>query len=695
MDLTDPLGPVEAMLDGLAAQSGIDIGHRTRTTDALRGETLTVDITGAPGDLLQYVLEAVAPDGYLLLLEPVAAGRFQLIALQARTSEGQGVALVLSEDPTVEGLFRSGETAASLGKLVVLPQGGVLSVGVTREFQRLGYRTSFRATGPGTIALTVRLGRAIRRVKIHGHVPLSKREVQRVLSFDARPGALARGVCSDADNINKRRPDPCPDDDLACRAWRDAEVERLTRLLFDEGYLRGTAKISLACGRPGRTRGRRRRAEEEVTLHVFLNKGKAFRVRGMAVTGNLSTQDQRWIRRVFRPTVGPFIPIPKRVTRRHIERARDQVAREYAEPRAGPAQGSRRQLELPYPGVRVETNFDRLDPKSLPAGRTLPLKVDVQLGEGVQTEFVGNNRIGDSRLTRELQLWARREPASGATAARESENLRAYYQSRGYLLAEIGGTLQDFGSLKKLRFDIHEGPRVRIGAVTLQRSADVPEPVMDFIRDTWLAERQVAPRGSFVDNEARADLATLLAAFNEQGYLCATASMRVAFWPEGFDEPGASAVIDPRSELAVAGEPTWLQRGLDRGGLDQLAKNQRASLYVRIEVVAGPRVVTSGRETAQYLEEPIPGSRVIRNLPTAPSGEWGVPRMLRDGPLRRPGDERAGGVPLHLTLGRETVRSIASKYRRAGYPVADAELRWVYIRPGGERVAVNAADRLA
>lgn len=695
VDLTDPLGPIEAMLDGLAEQPGVFVGHRTRTTDALRGETLSVDITGAPGDLLQYVLEAVALDGYQLLLEPVAAGRFQLIALQARTSEGQGVALVLSEDPTIEGVFREGETADALAKLVALPKGGVLRISVTRELERLGYRTSFRATGPGTIALSIRLGRAIRRVEVHGYVPLSEREVRRVLSLDSRPGSLARGGCTDNKKVLETRPDPCAEGDLACQAWREAEVERLERYLFDEGYLKATAELSLECGRPGTTRARKLRAAQEVVLHVYLDKGPAYRVRAMKVTGNLSTQDQRWIRRVFRPTVGPFIPIPKRVTRRHIEQARERVAREYAQPRSGPGRGTRRQLELPYPGVVVDTNFDRLEPESLPAGRELPLEVDVQLGEGVQTEFSGNDHIGAGRLRGELQLWDRREPATSTTALRESENLRAYYQSRGFLLAEVTGDRQDYGSLKKLRFEIREGPKVRIRDVTLVRPPDVPEPVMDFIEDSWRSERQVAPRGSFIDSEARSDLATVLAAYNEQGYLCATARMRVAFWPEGLSEPGANAAIDPLTEIAEPGQPSWLERGMDARGLAAIRQNNRASLYVVIEVVPGPRVMTSGRESVRYLEEPIPPSREIRYLPESPSGgEWGLPRILRDGPLRRPDDERAGGIPLRLTLARETERDIAKRYRTSEYPVADAEVRWKMATPDGASVSVASAERL-
>src|SRR5690606_35457074 len=232
----------------------------------------------------------------------------------------------------------------------------------------------------GEITVQVEPGRMIRRVRVHGHVPLSKREVRRVLSPQARPGAMAPGRCQEANELRSRprqvvpgdrgpersgRDDEgergrrrsggearrhrwriCAEDDLACREWESTELHRLERFLFDEGYLAGRASLAFACG-----------AGEEVDLHVTLRKGKAYRMGAMKVTGNLSPQDQRWIRRVFRPTVSPFIPIPSRITRKRVENAKERVAREYAQPRSGARGGARRQLQYPYPGVRVDTDF--------------------------------------------------------------------------------------------------------------------------------------------------------------------------------------------------------------------------------------------------------------------------------------------------------------------------------------------------
>jgi outer membrane protein assembly factor BamA len=458
----------------------------------------------------------------------------------------------------------------------------------------------------------------------------------------------------------------------------------MERYLFDQGFLKGTVRFGLRCGLPG-----------EADLMVYLEKGPAYRVKDIKVTGNASTADQRWIKRMFKPRVGPVLPIPKRITRKHIDEAKDRVEREYAEPKAGPGSGARRQLELPYPGVRVDTNFDRLEPKDLPPkGRRFELDVDVQLGNGVPTRFLGNQRVTDNRLRKQLQLFKRREPATSVSAMREAENLRNYYQTRGHLFAAVEGKYQDFGTLKQMTFVIDEGPRVRVRGVDLQIPEEVPGLVMRDIQQKYRRERKISARGRFTDADALADLGVLLSAYAERGYLCARAQMRIAPWPEGLDQNGANAVIDPMTALDADGDPKWIESQLDAAGLAALREEARSGVYVRIEVVPGPRVLTSGREAVTHLDIRIPSSREVEGLPASGSGDWGAPRMLRDGSLRRKNDERSGGIPLKLTLDRDVEREISTRYRNTGYPLGDAEVRWVYTDASGTTHRVAQVERL-
>ena len=219
VDLADPMGPVEAALDGLAAQ-GLTVTKRRRSVGALQGEVLTATISGAESELLLYVLDQVAEDGYQFLLAPVAPQSFELITLRARAGQGRGVDLVNVDDVEIDGTFRTGEDSEGLRKFTALPPGGVVPIEITDELSAVGYEATISATGPGRIRILVRPGRALRRIRVRGYIPLSERNVRRVLSPAARPGSLARGSCVDPKTLRRDRPDSvCEEGDLACRQW--------------------------------------------------------------------------------------------------------------------------------------------------------------------------------------------------------------------------------------------------------------------------------------------------------------------------------------------------------------------------------------------------------------------------------------------------------------------------------------------
>lgn len=685
VDLVDPLGPIDAALAALE-DAGFEVTGRRRFSSALQGDVLTAELRGTEVGLMRYVLSKVADDGYQILLEPVAQDTFEFVAIRARPGQPRGVAIVDVQKIELTGAFRKGEDASTLRKIADVPPGGVINIGHGDALRAIGYDLDFRAGGDGVLSVRVEAARSIRRVRIRGNIPLPEREVRLVLGPESRPGSIAKGECISRRKLRKDPPaSMCAPDDLTCRQWERDQIERIERFLFDQGYLRGTATLATVCGRD----------RDEADLFVSLDKGKPFRVEDIRISGNLGTREHDWVRRVARPTLGPLLPFPTRITRKHIEKAKERIEMEYARPRSTFRSGARRELQLPYPGVQVETNFDDLTREDVPQGTNeMRLIVDVQLGNGVKTAFLGNERITNSRLADQLQLFQRREPATATAVAREAANLRNYYQTRGFLLAEVEGRFQDFGALKQMTFVIDEGPRVSIRDIELERPEGVPPAVWRGIVRNYRREREVATRGRFVDAQARDDLATLLSSLAAEGYLCAQARMRVAFFPEGFARTGAYAILDLGSEVDSATEPSWLERQLDPAGLAAVRKRRRAGLYVKIDIDAGPRVLTSGREVVQHLEIPIPPSREVANLPTTARGSWGAPRMLRDGPLRRRGDERAGGIPLSLTLDRDAQREIVRNYRAEGYPLADAELRWVYTDSRGTLHTVAQAERL-
>lgn len=688
VDLADALAPVDAALDALRAE-GFTVGEPQRTTNPLQGEVLTVEVSGKKSDYMRYVLETVAGDGYLVLLQAMGPDRYAIVALRARHNQERGLTFIGIADFDITGTFRAGESAATLAKLVEHGGGLVIPAEIVDAMRSVGYRAELRASGVDHLEIRVVPGRSIRRVRVHGQLPLGEREVRRVLSAQSRPGALAP-PCVEMKKLRRgHRPPVCAPGDLVCEAWEKAERTRIERYLFDEGYLRGTVKFGVACGHRG----------DDATLHVYLQKGKGFLVRDPKVTGNLGVADSRWVRRVFRPKFGVVLQIPKRITRKHIEQAKERVAREYASPRKGPA-SSRRQLTLPYPGVRVETSFDRLRRADVPKkGRKIPLVIDVQLGRGVATDFLFEERVSEARLRDQLQLFERREAPTSATARREAANLRNYLQSRGFMLAFVRGKYIEPSGLAKLTFEIDEGPRVRIRKFDMPRPTYVPKPVIVEIEREYQRNRELRKGGRFTDVGARKDLGALLAAYAKRGYLCASARVRVAFWSDALGNRGPQAQFDLSTALDESGEPSWIHNappgapGLDDRGLAAIREQQRAGAYLILEVDPGPRVVTSPTETIHHLEQQIPASRDISGLPET-QGAWGAPRILRDGPLRREGDDRVGGIPVTLTRERDLERDIVTRYRGSGYPLADSEVRWVYTDRTGTQHRAATGDRL-
>ena len=686
----DPLRLIDAVLDGLRAQ-GFVVGPRERRTN-IRGTACAVRVGGGDPAFLNYQLERTAEDGYVVVVLPTGKRSVELLVRPVLEGEDRGVLFAGIEHIRLTGNYLRGDDGVRLRKILDLGPGNIVPAGVSAGLQQLGYRAVFEADGPAELLIRVDPGQSIRRVRVRGHLPLSKREIQRELSIASRPGALARGRCVAPKRLrDEERPPVCEAGDAACQQWEADEVARLERYMFDKGYLRGKASLGLACGR----------AREEVDLHVYLDKGPAYRVplRKLTIAGNMPDTDKRWIRRAFWPRV-KATPFPARISREGVEESKDKTERQYAEPRDSLIrQTAVSQLTLPYPEIRIETSFDDLKPEDVPKAGGLPLTVKVDLGRGVKTSFLGNRSYTDQRLRGQLQLFSRREAPSDQAAVREAANLRAFYQSKGFLLAEIEGRYNEFGTAapSQLSFVIKEGPVVRMRKVDMVVRRGVPPGILDRIERDFADERALRAPGTFTEAAVVDHLNALLTKFADNGYLCAAAGVRVAFWPEGLDRPGEYSNVDIDTILRRDPYPAWAVRDLSPAGLAALRKLGRADLYVRIDVEPGPRVFTSRRaEAIRYLDVPIPGDRDVEGVPVHEIGDWGATRMLRGTPLRRAGDDRPGNIAVSPALDRDVEEAVVANYRNSGFPVADAELRWLYTDPRtGEERAVPNARRLA
>ncbi|MCB9702640.1 MAG: BamA/TamA family outer membrane protein [Myxococcales bacterium] len=693
---TDPLAPLDEALD-LLVQAGFSVGRRD-SSKTIRGLACATTIDGAaegiPPDqgLLRYVLEKAAVEGFVIALVPTGSLKVELVARPSLGTDERGLLYANVERVSIDGTFLPGDSGERLAEIAGLGPGTFSPTWLAQKLQQLGYRAEFFPVADSEVIVQVAPGRSIRRVRVHNSIPLSKRDIRRELSVSARPGALAYGRCVEPKRLRGASSPPpiCEENDLACKQWEADELARLDRFLFDRGYLRGHASLALVCGR----------ARDEADLHIYVDKGPPYRVdrKQLIIKGNVPTQDYRWLHRTFLPRI-KGTPFPTRITREHVESAVERSEQRYAEPGAGIIrQGSTQSaLELPYPDVQVATSYEDLDRAAVPPKPKLPLNVQVDLGRGVRTSFLGAHSFTNKRLLSELSLFRRRESPSDQSAAREAANLRAFLQSKGFLLATVEGRYEEFGATAPagLFFVIDEGPKVTIRNVDLIPGVGVPPAIASEIRREFNKARTTTRGGSFSEAAIADDLGALITAYEERGYPCAQAEVRVAFWRDGLNHPGEHAVVDLGSILERPPTPIWAERDLNPAGLAALRETSRGRLYVRITVDPGPRVFTSRTpERIRYLEVPIPGDRDVANLPLTGEGKWGARRMLNGSALRRDNDPRPGGIPLRASLDRDAEQQIIDNYQGSGFPLADAEIRWIYRDPDKREHLVSSTRRL-
>lgn len=686
---------------------------------------IEAQLRGPDQDLLLYRLERLAADGFEIYLTPI--GTHEVLMAARPAINAGGVYYYGVDTASLHGTFVEGDDRNRVATIIGLRDGDFYPFEYATRLAEIGYRAEFYPVGEGEIVIEVRPGRSIRRIKVRGQLPLAKRDIIRQLSVDAQPGSLARGTCVEPKRLRETpRPPICPQSDVACLEWERDEVERIDRFLFDSGYFDGQASLALVCGRD----------RDEADIYVFLDKGKPYKVArdgvvihdldaGSGSGKPLENRDVRWLERQFMPrALGLF---PSRITREFMVRAKDKVTDAYADPNAGLGRFWRSEASTPHPEIEIHTDYDDFTRETEFDDHRLRMDVFISRGPAVQTEFkpgpgeklrrvrTSGLSFSDGQLRSQIQLFNRREPPSASTVERESANLRAFYQSKGYLFARVGGQHLDFKSMSKLRFEIIEGPKVEVADLAITRPARLDEDVAKRIERRWDDERKLRKRGKFSESAALADIQTLLAAYNAEGYLCADAYIHVAFWEEaltGANRPGESpadpdAPADPAAPkpgewatitiaelLDGGGSASWLA-DFNPAGLAAIMDQDRARIWVRFDIDPGPRFVTSASEQLRFLDQPIPFSRkIVDPITREPVDEALASEAIERSALRRRGREGPGQVPITLALGRDLRRSLVASYRNGGYPVSDAELTWAYTSPGGQSLSADTARTL-
>jgi hypothetical protein len=223
----DPLYPISQAL-GLMRTGQLELLECRQLIDPdLDTRAIEARLRGPDQDLLLYRLERLTADGFEVLLEPVATHE---VLLLARPAVSGAVLYGNVSRVSLHGTFVDGDDRNRLETIIDLRQGNFYPFEYANRLAEIGYRAEFYPVGPGEVVIEVRPGRAIRRVRIHGKVPLIRRDVLRQLSIDAQPGALARGQCVEPKRLRKGDPPPiCDGRDVAISSCSIAATSTAAR----------------------------------------------------------------------------------------------------------------------------------------------------------------------------------------------------------------------------------------------------------------------------------------------------------------------------------------------------------------------------------------------------------------------------------------------------------------------------------
>jgi outer membrane protein assembly complex protein YaeT len=139
--------------------------------------------------------------------------------------------------------------------------------------------------------------------------------------------------------------------------------------------------------------------------------------------------------------------------------------------------------------------------------------------------FVGNEAISSADLLGVLQIqparFLQRSVYSVAKLDADVESVRTLYHSRGFLNAEIIPLIEPVKGVEKLgiTFECDEGPLSRAASVSLSGNSTLP---VEFLK----ARMQLVAGGPYSPHLAERDRQSLLAAYNDAGFLQARVSYR-------------------------------------------------------------------------------------------------------------------------------------------------------------------------
>ncbi len=144
------------------------------------------------------------------------------------------------------------------------------------------------------------------------------------------------------------------------------------------------------------------------------------------------------------------------------------------------------------------------------------IEVEEERGPRYQVEFHGVTELKESDLRDRLGFKDSGvvDDAEVATNARE---LEALYRESGYHFARVTGSLGENGERRTIRFDVSEGPRVTVAAITISGNQGIP---VDQLKERMTTRLPGLLRpGIFRQDLLDQDLLALTAFYRSRGFL--------------------------------------------------------------------------------------------------------------------------------------------------------------------------------
>jgi len=150
------------------------------------------------------------------------------------------------------------------------------------------------------------------------------------------------------------------------------------------------------------------------------------------------------------------------------------------------------------------------------ASNRVAVEVEVERGPKYQVEFHGVTELKESALRDRLGFKESGvvDDTEVATNARE---LEAMYRESGYHFARVAGSLGEHGESRRIRFDVSEGPRVTVAAISVSGNQAIPAKQLTERMATQLPG--ILRSGIFRQDLLDQDLLALTAFYRTRGFL--------------------------------------------------------------------------------------------------------------------------------------------------------------------------------